>query len=192
MTIFIIGLVLFLGMHSVMIFAPNWSRAQIEKIGENKWHGIYSIISLIGFLLIIWGYAEASDAVTIVWYPPLWSKYLASVFIFLSFIFLTAAYIPGTKMKSVIGHPMIIGVKLWAFGHLLTNGTLLDIILFGSFLLWAILDFRSSRQKDRAENKVYEFVGYQRDAIAIVLGLVSGLIFVLYLHGPLIGVAPFG
>jgi len=86
---------------------------------------------------------------------------------------------------------MIVGVKLWAFGHLISNGSVADIVLFASFLVWAILDFRASRQRDKANGVTYKFTGYHRDLMAITIGLIVGIVFVLYLHDVLIGVKPF-
>ena len=192
MTIMIIGLVLFLGMHGIRIYADGWRSAQIAKRGEAAWLGMFSVISLVGFILIIWGYGDARVTTSVLWTPPLWTKHLAALLILLSFVLITAAYVPGTRIKSIIGHPMIVGVKLWAFGHLITNGSLVDVILFGAFLVWAILDFRTSRRRDKAAGTRYAFVGVQRDAIAVVIGLAIGLVFALYLHGMLIGVTPFG
>ena len=191
MTIMIIGLILFLGMHSVRIYANAWREEQINKRGKLIWQGFYAVVSLIGFILIIWGYGDARVETQVLWYPPVWTKHLAALLILISIIFIVAADLPGSKIKSKIGHPMIVGVKLWAFGHLITNGALVDVILFGSFLLWAILDFRAARQRDKAVGRSYEFLGYQRDILVIVIGLVIGVVFALYLHNMLIGVTPF-
>jgi len=192
MTIMIIGLVLFLGTHGIRIYADGWRSALIAKRGEATWQGMFSVISLVGFILIIWGYGDARVTTSVLWTPPVWTKHLAALLILLSFVLITVAYVPGTKIKSMIGHPMIVGVKLWAFGHLISNGNLVDVILFGAFLVWAILDFRTSRRRDKAAGTRYAVVGIQRDAIAVVIGLGVGLVFALYLHGMLIGVTPFG
>ena len=192
MIILIIGLILFLGTHSVRIYAFDWREGQIRKRGEKVWQGIYSLISLLGFVLIIWGYGEARAETQILWNPPIWTKHLAALLTIPAFILLFTPYIPGTKIKTKIGHPMILGVKLWALAHLISNGALVDIVLFGSFLLWAILDFRASRMRDRAAGTIYIFQGYKRDVIAIIIGLVTWAVFALYLHGLLIGVKPFG
>lgn len=191
MTIMILGLIFFLGVHSIRIYANSWRGEQINKRGKNVWQGIYTLISLLGFILIIWGYGDARVETLVLWYPPIWTKHLAALFVLISFIFFVAADLPGTKIKSKIGHPMIVGVKLWAFGHLITNGALVDIILFGSFLLWAILDFRAARQRDKENDVSYEFLGYRRDILAVAIGLVIGIVFALYFHNMLIGVTPF-
>ena len=138
MTILIIGLILFLGMHSVRIFASDWREAQINKRGQKVWLAFYALISLLGFILIIYGYGEARVVTQVLWTPPVWTKHLAAVFVLLGFVLIVAADVKGTKIKAKVGHPMVAGVKLWAFGHLISNGALVDVILFGSFLVWAI------------------------------------------------------
>jgi uncharacterized membrane protein len=181
-----------LGTHSVRIFAEDWRNKQIARSGENVWMGIYSIISLIGFVLIVYGYGQIRMEPLVIWQPPIWTKHLAALLTLPAFILLVAAYVPGTKIKTMIGHPMVLGVKLWALAHLLANGMLADIILFGSFLLWSILDYRASRQRDKAAGAVYQAVGISRDIIAIVVGIIAWAAFAAVLHNWLIGVKPFG
>jgi uncharacterized membrane protein len=192
MVMFIVGLLMFLGTHSVRIFAEDWRNKQIARRGENTWMGLYSIISLIGFILIVYGYGQVRMEPLVVWQPPVWTKHLAALLTLPAFILLVAAYVPGTKIKTMIGHPMVLGVKLWALAHLLANGMLADIILFGSFLLWSILDYRASRQRDKAAGAVYQAVGISRDIIAIVVGIIAWAAFAAVLHNWLIGVKPFG
>jgi uncharacterized membrane protein len=186
----IVGLLLFLGTHSVRIFAEDWRNRQIAQRGENVWMGMYSLIALAGFVLIIWGYGQARLDPMIVWQPPLWTRYLTAALTLPAFILLVAAYVPGTKIKNRVGHPMVLGVKVWALAHLLANGMLADIILFGSFLLWSVFDYRSSRQRDRAAAIAYPSAGMSRDVIAIVGGLVTWGVFAAVLHNWLIGVKP--
>jgi len=188
----IVGLLLFLGTHSIRVFAENWRNRQISERGEKTWQGIYSVIALAGFLLIIWGYGQARLEPLVVWQPPVWTKHLAALLTLPAFILLVAAYVPGTKIKTMIGHPMVLGVKLWALAHLLANGMLADIILFGSFLLWSVLDYRASRTRDKAAGMVYQAAGISRDIIAIVVGIFAWAAFAIVLHGWLIGVKPFG
>ena len=192
MTVMIIGLLLFLGTHSVRIFAEDWRNTQIAQRGEGAWKGIYSLLSIIGLVLIVWGYGEARMDPAVVWQPPVWTKHVAALLLIPSFILLVAAYVPGTKLKKMVGHPMVLGVKLWAFAHLFANGMLADIILFGSFLLWAILDYRAARRRDKASGVRYEPKGVSRDIIAVVIGLVIYGAFAGALHNVLIGVKPFG
>ena len=192
MVTLIVGLLMFLGTHSVRIFAEDWRNKQIAQRGENAWMGFYSIISLIGFVLLVYGYGQARLEPLVIWQPPVWTKHLAALLTLPAFILLVAAYVPGTKIKTMIGHPMVLGVKLWALAHLLANGTLADIILFGSFLLWSILDYRASRQRDKAASTAYQATGVSRDIIAIVVGIIAWVAFAIVLHNWLIGVKPFG
>jgi len=191
MLLLIIGLVLFLGTHSIRVFADDWRSRFINQRGEMLWMGLYSIVSIIGFVLIIQGYAGTRLAPQAIWLPPQWLKNTMVILLLPTFVLLFAAYIPGTKIKAKIGHPMAASIKLWALAHLLANGNLADIVLFGSFTLWAILDFRASRQRDKKAGTVYASAGGGRDLSVIVVGLLVWLAFVLSLHEWLIGVKPW-
>lgn len=186
----IIGLVLFLGPHSIRIFAEDWRNRQISQRGENLWKVLYSIVSIVGFILIVNGYSQARLDPFVVWLPPQWLKYTAVILLLPTFILIIAAYLPGTKIKSLSGHPMAGSVKLWSLMHLLANGALADIVLFGSFMTWAIFDYRASRRRDRKAGIRYPYAGISRDIIAIVVGVVLWVLFVFYLHEWLIGVKP--
>ena len=156
MTLLMLGLVLFLGVHSTRIVADGWRTATIARVGEKPWKGIYSLLSIAGFVL------------------------------------LAAAYVPGNAIKRAVGHPMMAVVKVWALAHLLANGTLADVLLFGTFLSWAVLGFIAARRRDRASGTTYPAGPGSRTAIAVVAGLVAWAVFAFALHRPLIGVAPFG
>jgi len=190
MTILILGLVLFLGVHSVRIFADDWRSATRARIGENAWKGVYSLASLLGFGLIIYGFGLARQTPEVIWTPPTGLRHLAALLVAIAFVFLTAAYVPRNGIKAKLHHPMVLGVKTWAFAHLLANGKLHDIILFGAFLLWAVLDFRSARKRDAAAGAVYPAGTGAATAVTIVVGLVAFAAFAFGLHGPLIGVRP--
>jgi uncharacterized membrane protein len=192
MTLLLAGLALFLGIHSVRIFADDWRTARIASMGPMGWKGLYSVISLAGFVLIIYGYGMSRQSPMDLWMPPVWTRHMAALLTLPVFILFAAAYIPGTRIKEKLKHPMILGVKTWAIAHLLSNGRLGDVVLFGAFLLWAILDFRAARQRDRAQGTTYAAGAMARDIIVVVIGLVAWAAFALYLHGPLIGVRPFG
>ena len=192
MSLLILGLIVFLGPHSLRIFADSWRSAQIARIGEGPWKGLYSLVSIAGFVLLIWGYGRARSATTVLWQPPSWTHYLAALFVLVAFVLVAAAYVRGTRIKSALHHPMILGVKSWAFGHLIANGTLADVVLFGSFLVWAIVDFAASRRRDRLAGTVYRPGTAGRDAIAIAIGLAGWAIFAFYLHERWIGVRPLG
>lgn len=192
MTYLVLGLVLFLGVHSVRIFADDWRGARIAGLGEGAWKGLYSLLSIAGFVLIVWGYGLSRTAPVDLWSPPIWSRHLAALLTIPAFVLLAAAYVPGTRIKARVGHPMVLGVKIWAFAHLLSNGRLADVVLFGAFLAWAVALYIASRRRDRRTGARYPSAGIARDGIALVVGLGAWVAFALWLHGPLIGVRPFG
>lgn len=193
MTMLIAGLFLFLGVHSVRIFAEDWRQRQLARSGVAAWKIVYSLLSLAGFVLIVWGYAQARadpSGITL-WNPPLWTRHVASLLTLPAFVLIAAAYVPGTRIKAAIGHPMIVGVKLWALAHLLANGRLADLALFGAFLAWAVFDFRAARARDRATGVRRAAAGVSRDLIATAVGLALWAAFAFHLHALLIGVRPF-
>jgi uncharacterized membrane protein len=188
----VVGLVVFLGAHSVGILAPQWREAQIGHIGAHRWKLAYSAVSIVGFAAIIWGYGMARAGSVGLWTAPSWAPHVTALLAVVAFILVVAAYVPGTHFKATLGHPMTAGVGVWAFGHLLANGTLRDVILFGAFLGWALVVFVIRRARDRAAGVAYPPGRLRQDAIALVIGLVAAIVFALFLHGPLIGVRPFG
>jgi uncharacterized membrane protein len=192
MTLLILGLILFLGVHSLRIFADPWRSAQIARLGEGPWKGLYSLASIVGFVLLLWGFGRARAATVVLWSPPFWTHYVALVLTLIAFVLIVAAYVPGTRIKSWVHHPMVLGVKVWAFAHLISNGTLADVVLFGSFLVWAIADFASSRRRDRAAGTVYPAGAVGKDAVAVVVGVVAWAVFAFWLHGWLFRVRPLG
>ena len=192
MAALILGLVLFLGAHSVRIFLPQARLSLIEKLGEMTWKGLFSLVSLAGLVLIIWGYGQARLAPVWLWISPMWTYHLAALLMLIAFVLLAAAYIPGNRIKASMGHPMLLATKVWALAHLIANGTLADLLLFGGFLVWAIADFAVSRRRDRAEGVTYPALGISRDLAVLVVGLVGYVVFAFWLHGLLIGVRPLG
>jgi len=192
MTLLILGLVIFLGAHSTRIFAEGWRGAQLARLGEKGWKGLYSIVSLVGFVLLVWGYAIARQEPVPLWTPSIGMRHLASLLTLVSFIFLAAAYVPRNAIKARLGHPMTLGVKVWALGHLLANHTLADLLLFGGFLVWAVLCFRAARARDRSADTVRPAGTAAGTALTVVVGVGAWVVFALWLHGPLIGVRPFG
>jgi uncharacterized membrane protein len=192
MTLLILGLMLFLGPHSVRIFAEGWRGQRIATMGLMPWKGIYSVVSIVGFVLIVWGYGAARVDPVVLYTPPLWTRHVAALLTVPAFILLVAAYVPGTRIKRAVGHPMVAGVKIWASAHLLANGTLADVVLFGAFLAWAVADYVAARRRDRAAGVVYVVGPVTRDVTAVVVGLLAWAAFAFWLHGALIGVRPFG
>jgi uncharacterized membrane protein len=192
MGMLILGLILFLGVHSVRIFANDWRTQTIAQRGEGAWKGLYSLLSVTGFGLIIWGYAMARQQPMVLWIPPVSMRHIASLLTLISFVLLVAAYVPRNGIKARVHHPMVISVKVWAFAHLLCNGNLADVVLFGSFLIWAVLDFRAARGRDRAAGTVYPAGSAAGTASTVVVGVAAWAGFAFFLHGVLIGVRPFG
>jgi uncharacterized membrane protein len=192
MTLLIAGLLIFLGAHSLRIVADPWRARRIEQLGLGPWKGIYSLVSLLGFALIVWGYGIARGAPAVVWAPPTWTRHLAALLTLPAFVLLAAAKVPGNGIKSAVGHPMIAGVKVWAFAHLLANGTLAAVVLFGAFLVWAIFDFIAARRRDRVAGTLPAAGSAPRTLVTIIVGFAAWGVFAFVLHGPLIGVRPFG
>jgi len=192
MTLLILGLVLFLGIHSARIVAEAARAHFIARHGLGAWKGLYSLISIAGFVLLCVGFGQARQQAIVLWSPPRWTHDVAALLTLVAFILVVAAYVPGNGLKARLKDPMILGVKSWALGHLLANGTLADVVLFGSFLAWAVLDFRAARQRRRAgaEPPVAP-VKRGRGAIVVVVGALAWMLFAFHLHQPLIGVAPF-
>lgn len=190
MTILIAGLILFLGVHSVRIFADGWRTQMMEQHGEKKWKGLYTLVAITGFALIVIGYDSARTAPVVLWEPPFWGRHLGILLNLFTLILLTAAFVPRNSIKARLGHPMILSVKIWALSHLLANGTLADLLLFGSFLLWAVMDFRSSSQRDRAAATVRAPGATANTVLTVALGSGLWLVFLYWLHAWLIGVAP--
>jgi uncharacterized membrane protein len=192
MTALVIGLVLFLGLHSTRMVADGARSRFIAQRGLRAWRGLYSLGSAIGFVLIIWGFGQARQAPLVLWSPPEWTRPLTSALTLLGIVLITAAYVPRNALKAWVGHPMVLGVKVWALAHLLIASTLAGVLLFGGFLLWAVWCFASLRARDRAAGQRAAPGQLVPTAIAVVVGAVLWFVFGYWLHGPLIGVRPFG
>ncbi|MEF7616906.1 NnrU family protein [Aquincola sp. MAHUQ-54] len=192
MTALIAGLLLFLGLHSVRIFAPQWRSRQIAARGEKAWKGLYSLVSLAGLVLIVWGYGQTRAAPMWLWVPPLGMRHAAALLTLLSFILIAAAYVPRNALKARLHHPMVLGVKVWAFAHLLANGTVADVLLFGSFLAWAIVLYAVSRRRDRAAGVTYPPGTAGGTLRAVAAGAAAWAVFAFWAHEWLIGIAPLG
>ena len=192
MALLVAGLAFFLIVHSVGIAAPDWRAHQLQRLGEGPWKLAYSVASVVGLVLIVWGYGHARADPVLLYAPPAWTRHAAALLTVIAFVLVAAAYVPGTRLKAAIGHPMTAGVALWAFAHLLANGRLHAVTLFGAFLLWALITLIIRRRRDRQTAKVYPPGRLSRDAIAGVAGVAAAVGFALFLHGPWIGVRPFG
>jgi uncharacterized membrane protein len=188
-TLLVLGLVLFLGTHSFSM-ARGPRAAIIGRIGEGPFKGLYSLLSLAGIVLVSIGYGQyrASGYIP-VWDPPVWTRHLALLLVLIAFICFVAAYLPG-RIKARLKHPMLAGVKIWALAHLLANGDLGSILLFGSFLVWAVLARISVKRRDVAAQHggTAAPAGWRNDILAVAIGTVVYLAFVFWLHPWLIGV----
>ena len=192
MTYLILGLILFLGVHSLRMVGEGWRTRVRASAGEATFKGVYSVLSILGFALIVWGFGVARQTPVQLWSPPLAMRHVAALLTLVSFILLAAAYVPGNSIKARLHHPMVLGVKVWALAHLLANGNLAHGVLFGSFLVWAIWNFAASRRRDRLTGVTYPPGKGSATAITVVVGIAAWLAFALFLHGWLIGVRPFG
>lgn len=184
------GLLIFLGVHSTRLLAPAWREQQIERLGLPAWKGVYSVLSLIGLVLIVVGYGQARMEPVWIWMPPVGLRHLVLLLMVPVFILLLATYVPGNALRARIGHPMLAAVKLWALSHLLANGTLADLVLFGAFLVWAIAGFAVFRRRDRQAGKGIEQSNRKATVATFVGGVLLWFIFAAFLHELLFGVNP--
>jgi uncharacterized membrane protein len=190
MAVLIVGLIVFLGAHSVRIFGDSWRRRLIARLGDGPWKGLYSLVSAVGLILIVWGYGLARQSPILLWSSPEWLKHLAIALNLVAFILFAAYLVPAGQMKARLGHPMLLSVKVWAFAHLLANGTLADVLLFGGFLVWAIADYAASRRRDRAQGVIRIAGPARNDAIAVAVGVLIWAAILWRLHQWVIGVSP--
>ncbi len=188
MAVLIIGLILFFGVHSLGLFGDLKASLK-ERFGENMFKAVYSLISIAGLSLFVYGFGLARFAGPPLLYdPPLWTRHLAMLLLVPTFIFVIAAYVP-CRIKTALKHPMLVSVKLWAFSHLLVNGDFASVLLFGTFLVWAVV-IRISLKRRPAEigPTLAGPTGAVADAVVIVAGLVLYGLFVWKLHEIVTGV----
>lgn len=188
MSLLILGLVLFLGVHSISILNPAARDRIAAKLGEGAFKGVFSLLALVGLVLVVYGYGLARLDPTVLYTPPSWLRHLAMLLLVPVFPLLLATYLPG-RIQAAVKHPMLVAVKLWALAHLLANGTLADVILFGSFLAWAVADRISLKSRGATSHPTLPGSGLN-DVIAVIGGLILYVVFVFWLHTWLIGVAP--
>lgn len=191
MGILIAGLVVFLGVHSLHMCAPHFRERMVARLGLWSWKGVYSVVALVGFALIVYGFSQARMHPHLLYVPPAWLRHLNALFTLLAFVLVAAAYVPRNHLKQKIGHPMLAGVKLWATGHLLATGFVHDVVLFGAFLAWAVADFAWSRRRDRRNGVRHPAGTLAGDIATVAAGAAGWAIFALLLHQRLIGTNPF-
>ena len=212
MTELILGLILFLGAHSVRIVADDWRTQKMEALGEKAFKGVHALISLLGLYLLVVGYGEARLQTVVLWNPPTATRHISLLLMLFSSILMVAAYIPRNHLKIRMGHPMVLSVKVWALSHLLANGNLADMLLFGAFLIWALLNFKSARVRDRVQVQLPdsnaevnaggssaslpEDVPVKPNLVATLITLAGGIalwaVITFVLHAKVVGVAPMG
>jgi uncharacterized membrane protein len=180
-----LGLVIFFGVHSIRIIAPAWRDAMVARLGAQGWKAAYSVASLAGFVLLVVGYGAARLEPVVVYQPPFWLRHVAMLVMLPVFPLLLSAYLPG-RITAAVKHPMLAATKAWALAHLLANGMLADVLLFGGFLLWAVVDRISAGRRPQVAPTVAGPV--RNDVIAVVAGLVLYGVFIAWAHGRLIGV----
>lgn len=186
----LLGLVAFFALHSLRVVAPGWRAQRIAAWGEGTWKVVYSLLSIAAFVLLVWGYVQAGRSPVLVWVPPPGLRHAVALLTLPAFILLLAAYVPRNHLRASLGHPMLLGTKLWAAAHLLANGWLHAMLLFGAFLVWAAFTFRSARKRPAVQSSGPP--SKLATLATVVLGVLAWAAFALYLHARLIGVAPFG
>jgi len=189
MPILIAGLVIFLGVHSIAILAPQVRAQARARWGEGAWKVVYSLVAVLGFVLLVYGFGVARQAPTVLYTPPHWMRHVTFLLMLPVFPLLLAAYLPG-RIKTALKHPMLAAVKFWALAHLLSNGTLADVLLFGGFLAWAVIDRISLKRRVQVVHGAPP--GRFNDVIAVVIGLVLYGVFIGWAHLKLFGVSPLG
>ncbi len=188
MNLLILGLILFLGVHSISIVAPAWREQTVARVGAARWKGVYSLVSLVGLVLICWGFSVARAAPVVVFVPSAGMRAVSLPLTLPVFPLLLAAYVPG-RIRKMLKHPMLVAVRLWALAHLLANGMLSEVVLFGSILVWSVVLSISLARRPIRPVPVMPMRGFN-DASAIIVGVVMFLAVVFVLHRLVLGVSP--
>lgn len=193
MAVLIIGLVIFIGVHLIRVVAAPWRDAQIARFGVTGWRIGFGLLSIAGVVVTIYGYALARRAPVSVWAPPFWMPHLTALLTLIAFVLIVANYVRGNHFRRALRYPLACGIALWALAHLLANGTMHDIVLFGALFVWSLTLLISGTGRDRVEAAgTVVPARASRDALSVVIGVIAWAIFAFYLHGPLIGVRPLG
>lgn len=190
MWVLILGLLVFLGLHSLRIFADDWRGRQVAKLGVKRWKGLYALVAIIGLVLICWGFVLARHHPVPLYVPAPFFRHLNALFTLVAFVLFFAARVPRNHVKAKLGHPQLLAVKVWAVGHLLATGMLRDVVLFGAFLLWAVVLFAVSRRRDRRLGTTRPAGTLKGDALTVLVGVVVWIAFAFWLHLWLFGVNP--
>jgi uncharacterized membrane protein len=190
LAILVLGLAVFLAPHVFTAFRGPRQRV-IDRLGESPYKGLYSLVSLIGLILIGYGFARYRATGWIdVWYPPTWTRHITVALVWPAIICIVAAYSPG-RIKTALKHPMLVGVKLWALAHLISNGDLGSILLFGLILAWAVFDRITLKRRTDSGSPPIPVGGVKNDVVAIVGGTVVYALLGALFHPYVIGVSAF-
>lgn len=190
MGVLMLGLVLFLGVHSTRIVAEGWRSSMMRRLGAGTWKGLYALASLVGLGLVVWGFGLARQQPHQLWAPPFFLRHVMWLLTLVSFILLAATYVPRNAIKARLHHPMVLAVIFWAVGHLLVNGNVAHVVLFGSFLVWATLSFRAARARDRAALSLYPAGTVSGTVTTVLVGALAWAGVAFWAHGLLIGIRP--
>jgi uncharacterized membrane protein len=183
------GLLVFFAMHSVAIVAPAWRDRTAARVGDPAWKALYTVVSIVGFVMFVHGYGIARAEAPVLYTTPPFMRHVAALLMLPVFPLLLAAYLPG-RIKTAVKHPMLTATKAWALAHLLVNGSAADVLLFGSFLVWAVADRIAVGKRAVVRKTPGAPSARWNDAIAIAGGLVLYVVFVAWAHQRLFGVAP--
>ena len=187
MTLLILGIIVFLGVHLLPTF-HDVRQTLIGRLGENGYKALFSLLSIVGFVLIVWGFAKAP--VIQIWQPPYWTRYVAMVLMLPVFVLLIAAYVPG-QIKAKVKHPFVDAISTWALANLIANGDLSSIILFGSFLAWAVYDRITLKRRSDPGAPELPSAGHGNDVMAVIVGTLLYLALGFWFHPYVIGVPAF-
>ena len=188
MLFLVLGLLLFLGTHSMRISGDVLREQLIQGVGPVRFKAIYALASLLGFALLVYGFGIARDAPVVLWTPPPAMKHLAYLLTLIAMVLMAAVYVPHNAIKAKLHHPMVLSVKVWALAHVLANGTLAHLVLFGSMLMWSVVLFKASRARDKRNQVVYAAGNKGATILTIEIGIAIWLVFIGWAHGWLIGV----
>jgi uncharacterized membrane protein len=195
MMLLIVGLIIFLGLH-LLPTVPDVRDGLRYRLGAGVYKAVFSILSIIGFIVIILGYHKMQLHLggknPILWSPPVWTRHIALLLMLPAMILLVASNVPS-RIRTAVKHPMLVAIKLWALSHLLANGDLASLVLFGSFLAYAVYDRISVKSRgalgplgDKQPSSAIN------DVIVVVAGVALYAAMLLGLHQWLIGVSPLG
>ena len=190
MRLFLLGLLIVLATHSVRLLAEDWRARMIERLGRWRWYGLFSLVSTLGLVLLVWGFALVREQPVVIWQPPPALRHVAMTLMGLSSVLLVAALIPANHVQARVHHAATLSVTAWATAHLLVNGMLAHLLLFGAFGLWSIWAYVAARRRDRRQGVAPLPGRTGRTAQVVILAVLLWLLFVLWLHGWLIGIRP--